>query len=433
MAVSLSGDVERCDVVVVGAGLAGLVAAIGFARAGFSVVCCGAADRLGQGRTVALLDRSIAFLDRLDVWREIQPLGAPLRALRIIDDTGSLFPSRPIEFRAAEIGLDAFGWNIENAALAAALAEAAAATPGLRRVEARVAAFDFAPERAALRLTDGRTFQARLVVGADGRGSSARNAAGLDARTHFYPQSALTAIIVHSRPHQDCSTEFHTRQGPFTLVPLPAAPGANTRSSLVWVMSTAEAARRAALDDEALAGEIEEQARSLLGAMRVEGERGVFAIARQSVSRVAVTRLALVGDAAHVLPPIGAQGLNLGLRDVEGLLETAREAAAKREDIGGEAALQRYRRRRGPDVAARAFAVDVLNRSLVAAFAPIDALRGVGLAALGAIGPLRRLVMREGVAPTLAPPSAASLAAKRNRPAPRSAAPRSAPSGRLRD
>jgi 2-octaprenyl-6-methoxyphenol hydroxylase len=401
MAVSLSEDFERCDVVVVGAGLAGLVAAIGFARAGFSVVCCGAVDRLGQGRTVALLDRSIDFLASLDLWRAVEPLGAPLRALRIIDDTGSLFPSRPVEFRAEEIGLDAFGWNVENAALADALALAAAAAPNLRRVEARVASFDFAPERALLGLADGRSLQARLVVGADGRDSSARQAAGVGARRRLYPQSALTVLVAHSRPHDDCSTEFHTRQGPFTLVPLPATPGAGFRSSLVWVMGRAEAARRAALDDDALAGEIEDQARSLIGAMRIEGERGVFPLARQSVTRLAATRLALVGDAAHVFPPIGAQGFNLGLRDVNGLIETAREAGAKREDIGGKAALERYRRARGPDVAARACAVDALNRSLLARSAPIDAARGVGLAALGAIGPLRRFVMREGIAPTL--------------------------------
>jgi 2-octaprenyl-6-methoxyphenol hydroxylase len=252
-----------------------------------------------------------------------------------------------------------------------------------------------------LRLADGRLFQARLVVGADGRGSSARKAAGIEARTHRYPQSALTALLAHTRPHDDYTSEFHTRQGPFTLVPLPAAPGARWRSSLVWVMSPAEAARRAALDDEALAGEIERQARSLLGAMRVEGERGVFPMARQIVARLTATRLALVGDAAHAFPPIGAQGLNLGLRDVESLLKSAREAADAGEDIGGEAALARYARSRGPDILTRTSAVDALNRSLIARFAPIDAARGLGLAALGAIGPLRRFVMREGVAPRL--------------------------------
>jgi 2-octaprenyl-6-methoxyphenol hydroxylase len=220
-------------------------------------------------------------------------------------------------------------------------------------------------------------------------------------RTHLYPQSALTVFLAHTRPHEDYSTEFHTRQGPFTLVPLPATPSARLRSSLVWVMSHAEAARRAALDDEALAGEIEAQARSLLGAMRIEGARGVFPMVRQIVTRLVATRLALVGDAAHAFPPIGAQGLNLGLRDVKGLIEAAREAAAEGDDIGGAAALERFSRSRGLDIATRTGAVDGLNRSLLAHFGPLDAARGLGLAALGAIGPLRRLVMREGVAPTL--------------------------------
>ncbi|MGD1038195.1 MAG: UbiH/UbiF family hydroxylase [Roseiarcus sp.] len=401
MAVSLSGDFERCDVFVVGAALAGLAAAIGFARAGFSVLSCGATDRLGQGRTVALLGRSIDFLEGLDVWRNVEPLAAPLRSLRIIDDTGALFPPRPIEFHAEEIGLDAFGWNIGNAALADALAKAAAAPANLRRVESKVASFDFARERARVRLADGRRFAAKLVVGADGRGSPARKAAGIEARTYLYPQSALTVFLAHARPHDDCSTEFHTRQGPFTFVPLPATPSARFRSSLIWVMGRAEAARRAALDDDALAGEIEEQARSMLGAMRIEGERGVFPLARQIVTRLAATRLALVGDAAHVLPPIGAQGLNLALRDVKGLIEAAREAEGEGEDIGGEAALERFSRSRGLDIATRTGAVDGLNRSLLAHFAPIDAARGLALAALGAIGPLRRFAMREAIAPML--------------------------------
>ncbi|MGO4871018.1 MAG: UbiH/UbiF family hydroxylase [Roseiarcus sp.] len=401
MAVSLSARCEDCDVFVVGAGLAGLAAALDFAKAGFSVASCGATDRLGQGRTVALLGGSIDFLKTLDVWRDVEPRAAPMRSLRIVDDTGALLPPRPVEFHADEIGLDVFGWNVENAVLADALARAAAASANLRRIESKVARFDFAPERASVELADGRRFAARLIVGADGRGSSARKAAGIDVRTHDYAQSALTALIAHTRPHDDCSTEFHTRQGPFTLVPLPPTPSARLRSSLVWVMGCAEAERRAALDDAELAGEIERQARSMLGAMRIEGARGVFPMVRQIVARLAGTRLALVGDAAHAFPPIGAQGLNLGLRDVKGLVAAAREAAARGDDIGGAATLETYSRSRRPDIAMRTSAVDGLNRSLLTHFAPIDAARGLGLAALGAIGPLRRLVMREGIAPML--------------------------------
>jgi 2-octaprenyl-6-methoxyphenol hydroxylase len=389
---------ETCDVFVVGAGLAGLAAAVGFARAGRRVVCAGATERLGQGRTVALLGPSVDFLDQLGVWPAVVPRAAPMRGLRIVDDTGSLFAPPPIEFRAREIGRDVFGWNVENAALAHALEAPAAAHPNLVRIAANVAAFDFAPERATVTLADGRVFAAALVVGADGRASPSRRAAGIAVRMRRYPQSALTVLIAHARPHDDFSTEFHTRQGPFTLVPLPAAPGAPNRSSLVWAMNEAEAKRRAALGDGALATEIERQARSLLGAMRIEGERGLFPLARQSVSRAVATRLALVGDAAHAFPPIGAQGLNLGLRDVKALIA----ASLAIDDVGADEALDRYAAKRAADVAFRTAAVAALNRSLLADCAPVDLARGLGLAALGAIGPLRRLTMREGVAPVFA-------------------------------
>jgi 2-octaprenyl-6-methoxyphenol hydroxylase len=398
MAPSRSDAAETCDVFVVGAGLTGLTAAIGFARAGRRVVSAGATERLGRGRTVALLGPSVDFLDQLGVWPAAAPRAAPMRALRIVDDTGSLFAPPPIEFRAREIGRDVFGWNLENAALADALEDSAAALPNLVRVTADVAEFHFAPGHATVTLAGGRVFAAALVVGADGRASPSRRAAGIATREHSYPQRALTVLVAHARPHDDFSTEFHTRQGPFTLVPLPAAPGALHRSSLVWAMSEAEAKRRAALDDGALAAEIERQARSLLGAMRIEGERGLFPLARQSVGRLAATRLALVGDAAHAFPPIGAQGLNLGLRDVKGLIA----ATLAGDDVGAADALERYAAGRAADVAFRTAAVAGLNRSLLADCAPIHLARGLGLAALGAIGPLRRLTMREGVAPLFA-------------------------------
>jgi 2-octaprenyl-6-methoxyphenol hydroxylase len=388
-----------CDVLIAGAGLAGLVAALGFARAGFDVVCCGADERAGRGRTVALLDRSVSYLESLGLWTALATQAAPMRALRLIDDTGALFPPRPVVFRCSEIGLDAFGWNIENDLMAGALSAEIARSSGVERIASGVADHDFSPGAVGARLEDGRTISARLVIGADGRASPARRAAGLEARTHRYPQSALTALTAHRLPHQDFSTEFHTRGGPFTLVPLPPSETAPHRSSLVWVMSEKEARRREALDDGALSREIEAQARSILGAMRVEGEHGVFPMARHIVPKIAAVRLALVGDAAHVFPPIGAQGLNLGLRDVEAIIDLARTARAEGRDIGGPNVLGEYERARRPDIFMRTSLVDGLNRALLTRFAPVDFARGAGLAALGAIGPLRRLVMREGVAP----------------------------------
>jgi 2-octaprenyl-6-methoxyphenol hydroxylase len=396
---SLKASADRsCDVLVAGTGLAGLTAAIAFAQAGFDVVLCGADERIGRGRTVAMLDRSVAYLESLRLWPAIRADAAPLRTLRILDDTGALFPPRPLEFHSAEIGLDAFGWNVENDRIALALAVEAARTRGLERTSSAVARYD-SDQRALARLDDGRFIACALVIGGDGRDSRARRSAGLPARSRRYPQSALTALLAHRLPHRDASTEFHTRDGPFTLVPLPAKDAAPHRSSLVWLMSDEEARRRETLEAPALEREIERQARSMLGAMRLEGPPGVFPMSRQIVPKITSERLALVGDAAHAFPPIGAQGLNLGLRDVEAIVACAVEARNDGRDIGGEPALLSYERARRMDIAARSGFVHGLNQALLMRFAPVDFARGAGLAALGAIGPLRRFVMREGVAP----------------------------------
>ncbi len=390
-----------CDVLIAGAGLAGLAAAIAFARAGFDVVCCGVDERTAGGRTVALLDRSAAYLKSLGLWSSIEPDAAPLRTLRIIDDTGALFPARPVEFQCAEIGLNAFGWNVENDRAADALATHAAQTQGLERMRAQATGYGFSGEKAFASLADGRLVAGSVIVGADGRNSPARHAAGLQVRSHRYPQSALTAVLAHRLPHRYASTEFHTRAGPFTLAPLPAKEAEPHRSSLVWVMGDDEARRRSDLDEASLEREIEQQSRSMLGAVRLDGTRGLFPMVRQVIPEIVSERLALVGDAAHAFPPIGAQGLNLGLRDVDQLVALAARARAAGRDIGGEEVLHDYQSARRTDIFFRTAVVDGLNQALLTRFAPVDFARGAGLSALAAIGPLRRFIMREGVAPHL--------------------------------
>lgn len=394
-----AGSGEIFDVAVVGAGAAGIATALALARDGFSVCLVGRPEARSDGRTIALLDGSVRFLDALGVWPALHDRAAPLATMRIVDDTSSLFTPPPAVFHAAEIGLEAFGWNVDNAVLVETLAAAARAVPGLRMEEKNAEQTKLNQELVRISLSDGSTVRARLAVAADGRNSRLREAAGIRTRAWSYPQAALTTTLAHERDHRDASTEFHTRFGPFTLVPLPGR-----RSSLVWVTNRHHAERLMALDDAALGRAIERQAQSILGKMRIDGPRGLVPMSGLSVERYEAERLALVGEAAHVFPPIGAQGLNLGLRDGAALRDALVDARAAGEDIGGPQALARYRRSRDLDVRLRTAAVDGLNRTLLSGLLPADFLRGLGLLALSNLGPLRRAVMREGVRPVLSTP-----------------------------
>ncbi len=302
-------------------------------------------------------------------------------------------------FEAAEIGLEAFGYNIENRHLIAALDRRAAyadATCADRRDRRSVGASTRAG--VTIRLDDGDEISARLVVGADGRKSLCRSAAGIATERKDYPQAALTLNLGHTRPHNGVSTEFHTESGPFTLVPLPGL-----RSSLVCVAKPHEAERLAALEPTALSDEIERRAHSILGKMTVEDGCGLFPLGTEIAQNFAAHRIALAGEAAHVIPPIGAQGLNLGLRDAATIGELVVEARRAGADVGSADVLARYERMRRADVTSRAFAVDALNRSLLSDFLPVQGMRGLGLYLLDRIAPLRRALMREGVEPALQP------------------------------
>ncbi|ACA17635.1 Ubiquinone biosynthesis hydroxylase, UbiH/UbiF/VisC/COQ6 family [Methylobacterium sp. 4-46] len=396
------GEAENPDfeVAVVGAGAAGLAAALALSRDGLRTALLGRHAPVADGRTVALLDGSVRFLGALGAWEAIAPSAAALAELHLIDDTGSLFRPPPARFVAAEIGLGAFGWNVESARLVEALRACARAAPGLTLIEEDVAGAAPAGGAATVTLEGGAQVRARLVVAADGARSPLREAAGIPVRRWDYPQAALTTILSHARDHREISTEFHTRQGPFTLVPLPGG----RRSSLVWVTAAEKAERLRGLDDAALAAAVERRAQALLGRMAIDGPRGVVPMRGLLATRPVAPRLALVGEAAHVFPPIGAQGLNLGLRDAAALRDLLVEARQGGADPGGEALLGRFARGRALDARLRSGAVDALNRSLLSGLLPADLLRGAGLLALSTIAPLRRAVMREGILPRFGTP-----------------------------
>ncbi|MBB5751122.1 UbiH/UbiF family hydroxylase [Prosthecomicrobium pneumaticum] len=376
------------DVAVIGGGLAGLSAALVAAEAGARVALVAPATAPRDQRTTALLGGSVALLDRLGVWPKVAGDAAPLRTMRIVDATRRLFRAPPVEFHAAEIEQPAFGWNVPNAALLGALEARLAAAP-VTRVPALARSIAIEPGHVAVSAEGGTTLTARLVAAADGRRSPAREAAGIGTIGWSYPQAALVLNLSHTRPHDEVSTEFHTEHGPFTLVPLPGL-----RSSLVWVDRPAESERRKRLSDAALAAEIEAQSHSILGAITVDGPRQTFPLSGLTARRFGARRVVLVGEAAHVFPPIGAQGLNLGLRDAEAV---GRLLARFGEDPGSAAATAEYDRARRADVLGRTLAVDALDRTLLSGLLPVQVLRGAGLFLLDRIAPLRRAVMRSGL------------------------------------
>jgi 2-octaprenyl-6-methoxyphenol hydroxylase len=383
------------DVVVIGGGPAALAAAIALAQTGANTALIARRAPYADNRTTALLGGSVDFLQQLDVWQRCNDKAAPLQAMRLVDDTGRLIRAPEVRFSSDEIGLDAFGYNIENRLLIAALEERAAELFGLRRFDDEAEAISPEDADVAIRTSRGEALSARLVAGADGRQSLCREAAGIDVRRRELNQAALTFNVGHSRPHRNISTEFHTTQGPCVFVPLPGE-----RSSVVWVATPKEAERLLALSDDELSEAAEARSHSILGRIRVEPGRHLFPLAIEQPRQFAKARIALVGEAAHVVPPIGAQGLNMGLRDAADLADIVREAMAAGEDPGSPEVLRRYGRARRADVLSRTFVIDIANRSLLSDFLPMQSLRAAGLHLIGSIGPLRRLAMREGLAPS---------------------------------
>lgn len=387
-------DPSKHDVIVVGGGPAGLAVAIALAQGGAATALIARKIPYSDNRTTALLGGSIDFLKSLDVWPNCEKQAAALRTMRLVDDTGRLIRAPEIRFSSEDIGADTFGFNIENRLLLGAMEQHAAQLPNLIRIDDEASAVTTEDAHAAVRTGGGALHLAPLIVGADGRHSLCRQAAGITVKRRALDQSALTFNVAHTRPHHNTSTEFHTPNGPCVFVPLPG-----NRSSVVWVSTPEQCARRSQMDDGDLGREAERQAHSILGSMRAEGTRHVFPLAIETPSALAAQRIALVGEAAHVLPPIGAQGLNMGLRDAADLAAIVARAREHADDLGSSLILSRYAAARRADIVSRTLAIDLANRSLLSGFLPAQSLRALGMHLIGSFSPIRNLAMREGLAP----------------------------------
>ncbi len=392
------------DVAVVGAGPAGLAAAIALARSGCRTALVAAtpptAGTGNEARTAALFWPALKLLERTGAWPACQDASAELRGIRIIDRTEAPFGLRAPEvlFEAHEIGLDAFGYNVPNKALSTALRASAACTDGLTIVaNETVGGLQWQDGRVVLTLISGATLSARLIAAADGRHSFCREAADIGATIKSTEQTAMTGIIVHDRPHDGISTEFHSPAGPCTVVPLPSAEPGRHASSLVWIERTAVADRLAQLSDPDFLAALSAQLGGLLGQLHSISGRGRFELAFTRAKVLAKNRVMLLAEAAHAMPPIGAQGLNMSLRDVATAVDLVGAAKSQGRDPGGDDVLSQYASQRGTGIGIRMRAVETLNSSLLVDFGPINLARGAGLHALQALPPLKRQLMRLGM------------------------------------
>jgi 2-octaprenyl-6-methoxyphenol hydroxylase len=380
---------------IVGGGPVGLLLALAFERLGLSSVVVDAQPVEATlrapfgGRAIALMYGSKRVFEALGLWARLAQVAEPVRAV-MVEDRGT---GTGIAYEAAEIVDHPFGYGIETRALRRVLLEFVLERHGIEVVApARLAGLERAGDHIGARLDDGRRLTAALIVGADGRASTVRSRAGLDGSARAYGQTALTFAIRHERPHEGQVREFLRPAGPLALLPI-----GERLSSVTWIEVDRLAQHLLAGPRDALAALLDEQIAGALGGFRIVGEPAAHPLSGHHARRFVAPRIALVGDAAHGIHPIHAQGFNLAVRDVATLAEVLVEAARAGRDVGGPEVLMRYDRLRRADVRLVAGMTDGLNSLFSNDLAPARLVRRVGLRALERLSQLRHLAMRRGM------------------------------------
>ncbi|WP_420325718.1 UbiH/UbiF family hydroxylase [Mameliella sp.] len=390
------------DIVISGGGIAGLTAAAGFASAGFSTLCVDptppVTEREADGadlRTTAFLQPAQSFLEEIGLWSRLADHAMPLQVMRIVDAGGPVAEPRVTrDFDAADLSDKPFGWNLPNWLLRR---EMAARLGELANVDFRpgtgTTALFTREGEARVTLSDGSKVRCRMVVAADGRASPMRQAAGIDVKTTRFGQKALAFAVTHPIPHCNVSTEIHRTGGPFTLVPLPDLDG-RPCSAVVWMEDGPKAQHLFDLDAATFQAEMSERSCFLFGPLELASRRTIWPIIAQEAERLSSQRLALVAEAAHVVPPIGAQGLNMSLKDLAALRDLA---MSRPEGLGDAQMLDAYHRSRITDIRARVAGITALNRISQLSAQPLRDIRAKGLDALYGLKPVRTSLMQMGL------------------------------------
>jgi 2-octaprenyl-6-methoxyphenol hydroxylase len=393
---------ETTDILISGGGVAGLTAACAFGSADFRVICVDPAPPVTRAeddgadlRTTAFLQPSIPVLQAAGLWTRLLPHAAALQIMRIIDAGGPEPEARLIkDFDAADISDAPFGWNLPNWLLRREMVARLAELPSVSfRPGIAFARMLVRQTEALVTLSDGSQVSARLVIGADGRASPVREALGIAAKTLRYGQKALAFAVAHDIPHRNISTEVHRTGGPFTLVPLPDRDG-RPASAVVWMETGPEVARLAALPVPEFEAEMTARSSGTLGPLTLLTRRSTWPIISQIADRLSGPRTVLMAEAAHVVPPIGAQGLNMSLADLAALLTLAEK---HRDDPGQPAVTEGFHRQRHLDVLGRVTGIDLLNRASMAGSPLLRDLRAKALDALYSASPVRQTLMRAGL------------------------------------
>ncbi len=387
------------EILVVGAGLAGLPLAIGLARAGLTVALIDREapnrmlDTAFDGRTTALSYSSQQILAGLGLWDAVAPFAEPMRDIRVADKGSSLFLHYDHRDLPPPYTGVPFGWIIENAILRRHLVAVAHAVPTLHFLApARLVGMRPETHGVTATLDDGRTIAARLVIGADGKQSEVRRLAGIETHGWAYEQSALICTIGHERPHHGVAVEHFFANGPFAILPM-----TENRASIVWSDRRTLVPDLLALDDAHFLTALRDKIGDWLGDIHLVGPRFAYPLDVRHADRMIGPRLALVAEAAHAMHPIAGQGLNLGLRDVAVLAELIVDQARLGLDLGSNQMLAHYERWRRSDTVSLTLITDGLTRLFSNDIAPIKHARGLGLALVNRMPAAKRLFMRHAM------------------------------------